>query len=110
MPWPTGTSSLRATISALEPCAPPTALVWPRARSQPSRRSEPLPTDVLPPFHRSPTGCDRLQEHTQLPLATGVIRIPTAAMEVPKRARPCCRAPLDARAHCGEAVCGRCTA
>ena len=50
--------SRKPRISASERCAPPTALVWPHARSRTSHRTEPLPTHVLSAVHGSPTTSD----------------------------------------------------
>ena len=63
---PTGTSSGRPRISASQPCAPPTALVWPDAPFRPSGRFEPLRTRILSDIRRLPADSndlDKLRGH-----------------------------------------------
>ena len=83
------TSSRRPRISAPQPCAPPTALVWPDAPFRPSGRFEPLRTRILSDIRRLPADSndlDKLRGHAAAAApvreATAVERLVVVALSV----------------------------
>ena len=96
------TSSGKPTISASEPVAPPTALVWPDAPSRPSSRFEPLRTHVLSDIRRllaDSNDLDKLRGHAAAAApvreATAVVRLVIVALSV-TRSRAIVEATADA--------------